>query len=88
MKRFILEKSDDEFYTSHSDLALIGLGVNRHINLNSKIKRAIPDAKDIANTVVISILYVTRPSVEGFGQLFRSSCTGRQDLLQPAENSN
>jgi len=53
MKRFILEKSDDEFYTSHSGLALIGLGVNRHTSLNSKIKRAIPDTKDIANTDVI-----------------------------------
>ncbi len=41
MKRFILEKSDDEFYTSHSGLALIGLGVNHHTSLNSKIKRAV-----------------------------------------------
>ncbi len=39
MKRFILEKSDDEFYTSHSGLALIGLGVNRYTSLNSKINQ-------------------------------------------------
>ncbi len=53
MKRFILEKSDDEFYASHSGLALIGLEFNRHTSLNSKIKRTIPDTKDIANTDVI-----------------------------------
>lgn len=33
MKRFILEKSDDEFYTSHSGLALAGLGINRWTSL-------------------------------------------------------
>ena len=53
MKRFIIEKSDDEFYTSHSGLALIGLGINRYTSLNAKIKRAIPDTKDISNTDVI-----------------------------------
>ena len=33
MKRFIIEKSDDEFYTSHSGLALAGLGINRFTSL-------------------------------------------------------
>ena len=33
MKRFIIEKSKDEFYTSHSGLALIGLGLNRYTRL-------------------------------------------------------
>ena len=30
MKQFIIGQSDKEFYTSHSGLALIGLGVNRY----------------------------------------------------------
>ena len=34
MKRFILEQSDDEFYTSHSGLALIGLCINRYSELS------------------------------------------------------
>lgn len=33
MKRFILEQSDDEFYTSHSGLALVGLCLNRFSKL-------------------------------------------------------
>jgi len=53
MRRFILEKSDDEFYTSHSGLALVGLGINRYTSLNAKLKRAIHDTKDISNTDVI-----------------------------------
>jgi len=53
MRRFIIEKSEDEFYTSHSGLALIGLGVNRFTTLTAKLKRAIPDTKDISNTDVI-----------------------------------
>jgi len=34
MKRFILEQSDDEFYTSHSGLALAGLCINQHSDLS------------------------------------------------------
>lgn len=33
MKRFIIEQSDQEFYTSHSGLALVGLALNRHAEL-------------------------------------------------------
>ena len=53
MKRFIIERSADEFYTSHSGLALVGLGINRFTSLNAKLKKAIPDTKDITNTDVI-----------------------------------
>ena len=53
MKRFIIEKSEDEFYTSHSGLALVGLGVNRYTSLNAKLRRSIPDTKDISNIDVI-----------------------------------
>lgn len=35
MKRFQVEQSDEEFYTSHSGLALVGLGVNRFTTLVS-----------------------------------------------------
>ena len=53
MKRFIIERSSDEFYTSHSGLALVGLCVNRYTSLNAKLKKMIPDTKDISNTDVI-----------------------------------
>jgi hypothetical protein len=42
MKRFILEQSDEEFYSSHSGLALVGLCVNRFARLGKAMKRAIP----------------------------------------------
>jgi hypothetical protein len=41
MKRFIIEQSDDEFYTSHSGLALAGLCINRYSKLNQVINRKI-----------------------------------------------
>lgn len=42
MKRFILEQSDQEFYTSHSGLALAGLCLNRYTDVEKSLKRAIP----------------------------------------------
>ena len=42
MKRFIIEQSEKEFYTSHSGLALIGLGINRYSGLPSAVKKAFP----------------------------------------------
>jgi hypothetical protein len=39
MKRFILEQSDNEFYTSHSGLALIGLCINRFSDLPGQVTR-------------------------------------------------
>ena len=39
MKRFILEQSDDEFYTSYSGLALIGLCINRFSGLPQQLAR-------------------------------------------------
>jgi hypothetical protein len=39
MKRFILEQSDDEFYTSHSGLALAGLCINRYSDLSRVVGR-------------------------------------------------
>jgi hypothetical protein len=37
MKRFIIEQSDNEFYTSHSGLALIGLCINRFSDLPKQV---------------------------------------------------
>ena len=42
MKRFIIEQSDKEFYTSHSGLALIGLGINRYSALPTAARKAFP----------------------------------------------
>ena len=53
MKKFIIERSDDEFYTSHSGLALVGLGVNRFTKLNGKLSRAMPGSKTISDIDVI-----------------------------------
>ena len=39
MKRFILEQSDDEFYTSHSGMALVGLCINRYSDLCRTVAR-------------------------------------------------
>jgi len=38
MKRFLLEKSQDEFYTSHSGLALVGLCLNRFTSLTKRLE--------------------------------------------------
>lgn len=37
MKRFLIEKSKDEFYTSHSGMALIGLCLNRFTSLTKRL---------------------------------------------------
>ena len=42
MQRFIIERSKDEFYTSHSGLALVGLFLNRYCNLAAKLDKAAP----------------------------------------------
>ena len=39
MKRFIVEKSEDEFYTSHSGLALVGLCLNRFTSLTKRLEQ-------------------------------------------------
>lgn len=52
MRKFIIERSEDEFYTSHSGLALVGLGVNRFTKLSGKLKRAMSD-KPISSIDVV-----------------------------------
>lgn len=46
MKRFILEQSDNEFYTSHSGLALIGLCINRISDLPKHVARKMTRGQD------------------------------------------
>jgi len=47
MKHFILEQSDDEFYTSHSGLALVGLCINRYSNLSRLVGRKMDNSTNI-----------------------------------------
>ena len=49
MKRFVIEQSGQEFYTSHSGLALVGLAVNRHTRLARALKAAIPQRHGISH---------------------------------------
>ena len=46
MKRFILEQSDNDFYTSHSGLALIGLCINRFSGMPQKVARQMTREQD------------------------------------------
>jgi hypothetical protein len=40
--RFTIEQSDQEFYTSQSGMALVGLAVNRYTTLASRLNKAAP----------------------------------------------
>jgi hypothetical protein len=42
MKRFVIVQSDKEFYTSHSGLALVGLGLIKFCSLPGKAREAFP----------------------------------------------
>jgi hypothetical protein len=54
MKRFILEQSDNEFYTSHSGLALIGLCINRFSDLPGQVARKMTRGQDkISHTDIV-----------------------------------
>lgn len=53
MKRFIIEQSDDEFYTSHSGLALVGLALNRFTSLASSLDAAAATDDNISHEDVI-----------------------------------
>ena len=53
MKRFIIEHSDEEFYTSTSGIALVGLGLNRFTDLASSVAKAVPLSHGISHADVI-----------------------------------
>jgi len=83
MKRFIIEKSRDEFYTSHSGTALIGLCLNRYSSLTkllagvSKLKKGAISHADVVRSY-IGLLCLGKSdfaAIEGFRQdrFFRDS---------------
>ena len=49
MTRFILEKSNDEFYTSHSGLALVGACINRFTDFKKRINDVSPRSGGISH---------------------------------------
>lgn len=76
MKRFIIEKSEDEFYTSHSGAALIGLCLNRFTTLPkrldavSKLKKGAISHADVVRSY-IGLLCLGKSdfaAIEGFRQ--------------------
>lgn len=53
MKRFIIEQSDTEFFTTHSGLALVGLCINRFAQLSSRIRSVLPKINGISHADVL-----------------------------------
>ena len=53
MKRLILEQSNDEFYTSHSGLALIGACINRYSELGRQVSRLAGSSGQIAEIDIL-----------------------------------
>lgn len=53
MKRFIIEQSETEFFTTHSGLALVGLCINRFTQLASSVRNALPKTNGIAHIDVL-----------------------------------
>ena len=53
MKRLIIEQSDDEFYTSHSGLALAGACINRHSDLGRQVGRLSRGGGQIADIDIL-----------------------------------
>ena len=53
MKRLILEQSNDEFYTSHSGLALAGACINRHSDLGRQVGRLSRGGGQIADIDIL-----------------------------------
>ena len=83
MKRFIIEKSEDEFYTSHSGAALIGLCLNRFTSMTkrldavSRLKKGAISHADVVRSY-IGLLCLGKSdfaAIEGFRQdrFFRES---------------
>ncbi|TWJ13519.1 hypothetical protein JN12_03830 [Geobacter argillaceus] len=78
MKRLVIEQSDEEFYTSHSGIALVGLALNRFTSLSSAL--AVMDAPgdliagiDIISIILRRVMRVIERTIDKKGQM----------LLQP-----
>ncbi len=53
MKRLILEQSNEEFYTSHSGLALVGACINRYSELGRYVGRVAKGSDQIAEVDIV-----------------------------------
>lgn len=53
MKRFVIEQSDEEFYTSHSGISLVGLALNRFTSIPSGLDKIAPSDNVISHADVI-----------------------------------
>ena len=53
MKRFTIEQSDEEFYTSHSGISLPGLALNRFTSIASGLAKVAPTDDVISHADVI-----------------------------------
>jgi len=54
MKRFVIEQSDDEFYTTHAGLAFIGPALNRFTSLATELAKLGAPTDLISNMDVIA----------------------------------
>ncbi|HIJ86039.1 MAG: transposase, IS4 family [Magnetococcales bacterium] len=53
MERFVIEQSDQEFYTSKGGLALVGSCLNRFVNLDGALKKSMPLRHGISHADII-----------------------------------
>ena len=53
MKRFVIEQSDEEFYTSHSGISLVGLALHRFTSIPSGLAKVAPSDDVISHADVI-----------------------------------
>jgi hypothetical protein len=53
MKRFVIEQSEDEFYTTHAGLSFIGPALNRFTSLVTSLNAVDAPCDSIASSDVI-----------------------------------
>jgi hypothetical protein len=53
MKRFKIEQSDEEFYTSHSGISLVGLALNRFTSIPTGLEKVAPSNDSISHADAI-----------------------------------
>jgi hypothetical protein len=76
MKRFIIEQSDEEIYTSHSGLALTGLCMNRYGGLGDAVSRRMGKSDKVISHADVLRSYV---DLLGLGKSDFEAITGMQD---------
>ena len=53
MRRFIIEQSNEEIYSVHSGLALVGLCLNKFTSLESQLNKALGKCRGISHSDVL-----------------------------------